>query len=120
MNKIVEKEVLSENVVKLVVEAPLVSRKQRPGQFVIVRTDEKGERIPLTIADADPEKGTITLIIQKVGTSSHKITGLNPGESLSDVVRSPGPGHPYRNARDGPGLRRRGRHRPALIRSPGR
>jgi len=85
MNKIVEKELLSENVVKLVVEAPLVSRKQRPGQFVIVRTGEKGERIPLTIADADPERGTITLIIQKVGTSSHKITSLNPGESLSDV-----------------------------------
>ena len=85
MNKIVEKELLSENVVKLVVEAPLVSRKQRPGQFVIVRTGEKGERIPLTIADADPEGGTITLIIQKVGTSSHKITSLNPGESLSDV-----------------------------------
>jgi ferredoxin--NADP+ reductase len=85
MNKIVEKELLSENVVKLVVAAPLISRKQRPGQFVIVRTDERGERIPLTIADADPEKGTITLIIQKVGTSSHKITRLNPGESLSDV-----------------------------------
>jgi ferredoxin--NADP+ reductase len=85
MNKIIEKELLSENVVKLVVEAAQVSRKQRPGQFVIVRTDEKGERIPLTIADADPKKGTITLIIQKVGTSSHKISRLNPGDFLSDV-----------------------------------
>jgi NAD(P)H-flavin reductase len=85
MNKIVEKELLSENVVKLVVEAPQVSRKQCPGQFVIVRFDEKGERIPLTIADADRENGTITLIIQKVGTSSCKITSLNPGDSLLDV-----------------------------------
>ena len=85
MNEIVEKEMLSENVVKLVVEAPQVSRKQNPGQFVIVRTDEKGERIPLTIADADPGNGTITLIIQKVGTSSCKITSLNVGDSLLDV-----------------------------------
>jgi NAD(P)H-flavin reductase len=85
MNKIVEKELLSENVVKLVVEAPQVARKQSPGQFVIVRSDEKGERIPLTIADADRGNGTITLIIQKVGTSSCKITGLNPGDSLLDV-----------------------------------
>ncbi len=85
MNKIVEKEMLSENVVKLVVEAPLISQKQSPGQFVIVRTDDKGERIPLTIADADRGKKTITLIIQKIGTSSHKITNLNPGDSLLDV-----------------------------------
>ena len=85
MNKIVAKEMLSENVAKLVVEAPQISRKQSPGQFVIVRTDDKGERIPLTIADADKEKGTITLIIQKIGTSSHKITSLNPGDSLLDV-----------------------------------
>lgn len=85
MNKVVEKELLSENVVKLVVEAPQIARKQCPGQFVIVRTDEKGERIPLTIADADREKGTITLIIQKVGTSSCKISELNPGDALSDI-----------------------------------
>jgi ferredoxin--NADP+ reductase len=85
MNKIVAKEMLSENVVKLVVEAPLIARKQSPGQFVIVRTDDKGERIPLTIADADREKMTITLIIQKIGTSSHKLANLNPGDSLLDV-----------------------------------
>jgi ferredoxin--NADP+ reductase len=85
MNKIVAKEFLSENVVKLVVEAPQISQKQNPGQFVIVRTDENGERIPLTIADADSRNGTITLIIQKVGTSSHKISRLNVGDSLRDV-----------------------------------
>lgn len=85
MNKIVEKEMLSGNVAKLVIEAPQIARKQCPGQFVIVRIDEKGERIPLTIADADIEKKTITLIIQKVGTSSHKIISLNRGDMLLDV-----------------------------------
>ncbi|MCU0276119.1 MAG: sulfide/dihydroorotate dehydrogenase-like FAD/NAD-binding protein [Acidobacteria bacterium] len=85
MNMIVDRESLSDNVVKLVVEAPLIAKKQNPGQFVIVRTDEKGERIPLTIADADKERGTITLIIQKVGTSSHKIANLAPGAAFLDV-----------------------------------
>jgi NAD(P)H-flavin reductase len=85
MNKIVEKEMLSENVVKLVIEAPQIAQKQCPGQFVIVRIDDKGERIPLTIADANMGKKTITLIIQKVGTSSHKIMLLNPGDMLLDV-----------------------------------
>lgn len=85
MNKIVEKEMLSENVVKLVVEAPQISQKQSPGQFVIVRTDDRGERIPLTIADADKEKMTITLIIQIVGTSSHKLANLHAGDSLLDI-----------------------------------
>ena len=85
MNKIVQKEMLSENVVKLVVESPLISQKQCPGQFVIIRTDEKGERIPLTIADSDRKNMTITLIIQKVGTTSHKLANLVPGDSLLDV-----------------------------------
>jgi len=85
MNRIAAKEFLSENVVKLVVEAPAVSQKQQPGQFVIVRTDDKGERIPLTIADADTKNGTITLIIQRVGTTSHKLCNMNPGDSLHDL-----------------------------------
>jgi ferredoxin--NADP+ reductase len=85
MNKIVEKKMLSENVAKLVIEASQIAQKQCPGQFVIVRIDDKGERIPLTIADADKEKKTITLIIQRVGTSSHKIISLNPGDMLLDV-----------------------------------
>ena len=86
MNKIVEKEHFSEKVVKLVVEAPLIARSRRPGHFVIVRVGEHGERIPLTIADADIEKGTITLVVQAVGDSSSKICTLNPGEYLTDVV----------------------------------
>lgn len=85
MNKIVKKEMLSENVAKLVIEAPQIAQKQCPGQFVIVRADDKGERIPLTIADADIENKTITLIIQRVGTSSHKIINLNSGDQLLDV-----------------------------------
>ncbi|MBN1548190.1 MAG: sulfide/dihydroorotate dehydrogenase-like FAD/NAD-binding protein, partial [Syntrophaceae bacterium] len=85
MNRIVSKTFLSENVVKVVVEAPQIAKRQHPGQFVIVRSDEKGERIPLTISDADQENGTITLIIQKVGTSSHKISNLNAGDMLMDV-----------------------------------
>lgn len=86
MNKIVEKEHFSERVVKFVVEAPLIARSRRPGHFVIVRTGEHGERIPLTIADADVEKGTITLVVQAVGDSSSKICALNAGDYLTDVV----------------------------------
>ena len=86
MNKIVEKEHFSDRVVKLVVEAPLIARSRRAGHFVIVRTGEGGERIPLTIADADPKKGTITLIIQAVGDSTRKICALEPGDTLTDVV----------------------------------
>ena len=86
MAKIVEKQHFSEHVVKLVVEAPLIARSRRAGHFVIVRPCEGGERIPLTIADADVERGTITLIVQEVGTSSAKICALNPGDELVDVV----------------------------------
>ncbi|MBP5560783.1 MAG: sulfide/dihydroorotate dehydrogenase-like FAD/NAD-binding protein [Muribaculaceae bacterium] len=86
MNKIVSKEFFSENVAKLVVEAPLIARARRAGHFVIVRCGEKGERIPLTIADADPAAGTITLVVQGVGESTRKINALNPGEFLTDVV----------------------------------
>lgn len=86
MNKIVEKEHFSDKVVKLVVEAPMIARSRKPGHFVIVRVGEKGERIPLTIADADPEQGTITLVVQEVGLSSGKICALNVGDELTDVV----------------------------------
>ncbi|MGL4781746.1 MAG: sulfide/dihydroorotate dehydrogenase-like FAD/NAD-binding protein, partial [Bacteroidales bacterium] len=72
MNKIVSKEYFSERVVKLVIEAPLIARSRKAGHFVIVKVGEKGERIPLTIAAADVEKGTITLVIQNVGKSSAK------------------------------------------------
>lgn len=86
MNKIVEKEFFSENVVRLVVEAPMIAKSRLPGHFVIVIADEKGERIPLTIADADLERGTITLVIQAIGVSTRKICALNPGDYLADVV----------------------------------
>jgi ferredoxin/flavodoxin---NADP+ reductase len=86
MYKIVEKEIFSENVIKLVIEAPEISRSRKPGHFVIVRIDEKGERIPLTIAGADEKKGTITLIIQRVGVTSCKLTDLNPGDFIRDVA----------------------------------
>ena len=86
MNKIVEKRHFSEKVVELVVEAPLIARSRRAGHFVIVRADEHGERIPLTIADADKDKGTITLVVQAVGKSSQKICNKEVGEYLHDVV----------------------------------
>ena len=86
MNKIVGKEHFSENVVKLIVEAPLIARSRKAGHFVIIRLGEKGERIPLTIADADKEKGTIDLVIQAVGKSTKKICQLNVGDSLTSLV----------------------------------
>jgi len=86
MNKILEKEHFSANVVKLVVEAPLIARARKPGHFVIVIADAKGERIPLTIAGADTSRGTITLVVQAVGESTRKICALGPGEYLHDVV----------------------------------
>ena len=86
MTKILQKEHFSENVVKFVVEAPMIARSRRPGHFVIVRVGEGGERIPLTIADADPAEGTITLVVQQVGVSTRKICALEPGDSFTDVV----------------------------------
>ena len=86
MNKILSKEHFSANVVKLVVEAPLIAKSRRAGHFVIVRCSEHGERIPLTIADADIDAGTITLVVQAVGDSTKKICALEPGDYLTDVV----------------------------------
>ena len=86
MNKIVSKERFSANVVKLEVEAPLIARSRKAGHFVIVKCGEKGERIPLTIAGANTEKGTITLIVQAVGVSTRKLCSLNIGDEITDVV----------------------------------
>lgn len=86
MNKIVSKENFSENVVKLEIEAPLIAKARRAGHFVIVKVGAKGERIPLTIASADVAKGTITLVIQKVGVSSSKLCNLNVGDEITDLV----------------------------------
>ncbi len=86
MFKIVEKEYFSPKVVRLEVEAPLIARSRRAGHFVIVRCGDKGERIPLTIADSDTERGTITLVVQAVGESTTAICALEPGDCLTDVV----------------------------------
>ncbi len=86
MNRIVDKEYFSENVIRLEIEAPRIAKARRAGHFVIVKLGEKGERIPLTIASANPEKGTITLVIQRVGVSSYRITDLNVGDELTDLV----------------------------------
>ena len=86
MFKIVSKEQFSEKVFKLVVEAPLIARSRKAGHFVIVRVGRKGERVPLTIADADPERGTITLVVQTVGHSTTQLCALNPGDCITDVV----------------------------------
>ncbi|MBQ3781514.1 MAG: sulfide/dihydroorotate dehydrogenase-like FAD/NAD-binding protein, partial [Bacteroidaceae bacterium] len=86
MNRIVSKEQFSEKVFKLVVEAPLIARSRRAGHFVIVRVGEKGERIPLTIADSDTVAGTITLVVQTVGYSTTKLCRLNAGDYITDVV----------------------------------
>ncbi|MCD8310857.1 MAG: bifunctional dihydroorotate dehydrogenase B NAD binding subunit/NADPH-dependent glutamate synthase [Prevotellaceae bacterium] len=86
MNKIINKVQLSEKVFRLEVEAPLIARSRKAGHFVIVRVDEKGERIPLTIAAADVKQGTITLVVQTVGVSSTKLCRLEAGDCLMDVV----------------------------------
>ncbi len=86
MYKILEKQVLSDTVKLIVVEAPVVAKKAEAGQFVLVRTDERGERIPLTIADFNRETGTITLIFQEVGKSTTQMGALKPGDELITVA----------------------------------
>ena len=86
MNKIVRKEQLSEKVFLLEVEAPLIAKSRKAGNFVIVRVDKIGERMPLTIAEADIARGTITLVVQTVGLSSTKLCRLNEGDMIADVV----------------------------------
>ena len=86
MNTIVSKRFFSENVAEIVVEAPLIARSRRAGHFVIVRVDKNGERMPLTIADANVEKGTITLVVQRIGVSSSKLCALEPGDQVADLV----------------------------------
>jgi ferredoxin/flavodoxin---NADP+ reductase len=87
MNKILEKSLLSEDVVRMRVEAPLIARERKPGQFVIVQKDtDFGERIPLTIADADPEEGSITIIFQTVGKTTHEMALLEEGDTLMNIL----------------------------------
>ena len=86
MNKIIAKENFSNKVVSLEIEAPLIARSRKAGHFVMVRVGKKGERVPYTIASADPVKGTITLVIQRVGKSSEKVCQLEPGDYITDLV----------------------------------
>lgn len=86
MNKIISKEQFSEKVFKFVVEAPLIAKSRKAGHFVIIRVGEKGERMPLTIAEADTKAGTITLVVQEVGLSSTRLCELNEGDYITDVV----------------------------------
>ena len=86
MNKIIKKIQYSEKVYRFDVEAPLIAKSRKAGNFVIIRVDANSERMPLTIADADIEKGTITLVVQKVGLSSTKLCNLNEGDEIHDVV----------------------------------
>ena len=82
MNKIVEKKVLAESIKRMVVEAPLIAKKALPGQFIILRVDENGERIPLTIAGTNPEKGTVTIIFQEIGTTTIKLGMLKEKDEI--------------------------------------
>lgn len=86
MYKIVKKQVLNPTVTLMEVDAPLIAKKAEPGQFIILRVDENGERIPLTVADFDRKKGTITIIFQIVGATTEKLNHLNEGEFIHDFV----------------------------------
>ena len=85
MNKILENKKLSENVVKMVFEAPVIAQKRKAGQFIILKIDETGERIPLTIVDSDAQKGTVTIIYQIVGKTTAKLSQMKAGDALQDV-----------------------------------
>ncbi len=86
MYKIIKKEILNPTVTRMDIEAPLIAKKAEPGQFVILRVDSEGERIPLTVADYDREKGTVTVIFQVVGATTEKLNRLSEGDSLCDFV----------------------------------
>jgi glutamate synthase (NADPH/NADH) small chain len=85
-NKIIEAQFISPEVKKFIIEEPIIARKQKPGQFVIIRTSNTGERIPLTIVDSDRDKGTITLIVQGIGKSTKELNNLESGDSIRDIV----------------------------------
>lgn len=86
MYRIVKKQALNPTVTLMEIDAPLVARKAEPGQFIILRVDEKGERIPLTVADFDRERGTVTIIFQIVGATTEKLNHLEEGDCLQDFV----------------------------------
>ena len=95
------KELLAPNIYRLDIEAPRVAQSAKPGQFISLRLDEKGERVPLTIADYDAAKGSVTIVIQTVGYSTGKLCELNPGDMIADFA---GPlGQPSEFVHDSPG-----------------
>ena len=100
MYRIVTKEALKPTVILYEIEAPMVAKKAQPGQFIILRVDEEGERIPLTIAGYDREKGTVTIIVQIVGATTVKLNALNEGDCLQDFVG------PLGNATETEGLKK--------------
>ena len=85
MYRIVTKEALKPTVILYEIEAPMVAKKAQPGQFIILRVDENGERIPITIHDYDREKGTVTIIVQTVGTTTEKLSHKQQGDYLHDL-----------------------------------
>ena len=86
MYKIISKRVLAPNVNEYTIQAPMVARNARPGQFIILRVDEEGERVPFTICDMDKEKGTITILVQTVGSTTYKLSLLGAGDAIADFV----------------------------------
>ncbi len=86
MHRILNKEVLAPDVVRFWIEGPHIARKRKPGQFVIIRTDENGERIPLTIADVDKARGAISIIVQGVGKSTRQLNAMNEGDAILDLA----------------------------------
>ncbi|HBU13405.1 MAG TPA: sulfide/dihydroorotate dehydrogenase-like FAD/NAD-binding protein [Clostridiales bacterium] len=86
MFQILKKQTLAENIQRMVLDAPLIAKKAQSGQFLVLRTHDKGERFPLTIADYDRDKGTVTIIFAEVGKSTEQLGKLNEGDSILDVV----------------------------------
>lgn len=86
LNRIIEKKELSENVWKMVLEAPEIARKRKAGQFIVLMTHEKGERIPLTMVDSDGDEGTVTIIYQVVGKTTRCLSEMNVGDSLFSIL----------------------------------
>jgi ferredoxin/flavodoxin---NADP+ reductase len=86
MHKIIQSEVIAPDISRIVVEAPEIAKRRKPGQFVVIRVREEGERIPLTIADSDPSAGTITLVVQGVGKSTKELNQVAPGTFVKDVL----------------------------------
>jgi len=86
MNRILERTELAPKIARLVLETPHIARRHQPGQFIILRPDEHGERVPMSVADVDRARGTVTTVVQEVGVTSAKLCAMNAGEEVADVV----------------------------------